>query len=86
MKMNFVSGSSIAIAAVALAMGGATLTLSGAAKAADTVMCSGINACKGKSACKSASNECKGQNACKGHGWLPEKSAAACKAKGGTVV
>ncbi|MGP0059448.1 MAG: hypothetical protein ACLPID_09205 [Beijerinckiaceae bacterium] len=85
MKMNFVSGSSIAMAAVALAMGGATLTLSGVAKAADTVMCSGINACKGHGACKSADNACKGQNACKGHGWLPEKTAAACTAKGGKV-
>ncbi len=86
MKMNFVSGSSIAIAAVTLAMGGATLTLSGVAKAADTVMCMGINACKGQAACKSASNECKGQNACKGQGWLPTKTKTACTSKGGKVV
>lgn len=83
MKMNFVSGGSIAIAAVALAMGGATMN-SAPAKAA-SVQCFGINACKGKSACKSANNECKGQNACKGKGFLPAKSAAACTKKGGTV-
>ncbi len=56
------------------------------AKAAKSVHCFGINACKGKGACKSAKNACKGQNSCKGQGWLPEKSAKACvKAMGGTV-
>jgi hypothetical protein len=32
--------------------------------------CSGANACKGQSACKSAHNACKGQNSCKGQGFL----------------
>jgi hypothetical protein len=34
------------------------------------VHCSGANACKGQSACKSAHNACKGQNGCKGQGFL----------------
>lgn len=49
------------------------------------VKCAGVNACKGQSACKSASNACKGQNACKGHGFL-EMTKADCdaaKAKAG---
>jgi hypothetical protein len=82
MKMNIVSGSSIAVAAIALAMSGVSVAPSSAAAG---VHCMGINACKGKSSCKTASNACKGQNSCKGQGWVPAKSAKACTAKGGTV-
>jgi hypothetical protein len=32
--------------------------------------CTGVNACKGQSACKSANNACKSQNSCKGKGFL----------------
>jgi hypothetical protein len=53
-----------------------------AAKHEGNVHCQGVNACKGKSDCASASNSCKGQNACKGKGWVA-MSAADCKAKGG---
>ncbi len=84
MKMNFVSGGSIALAAVALALMSVPVTTG--AKAAGSVHCMGINSCKGKSACKSASNACKGQNSCKGQGWLPTKSEAACIKKGGKVA
>lgn len=84
MKMNIVSGSSIAIAAVALAMSGVSLAPA-SAKAAKGVHCMGINSCKGTTACKSAKNACKGKNSCKGKGWLPAKSAKACVKKGGTV-
>jgi hypothetical protein len=43
----------------------------------------GVNACKGQSACKTASNECKGQNSCKGQGFveLTQKECTATKAK-----
>ena len=85
MKYRIVSGTSLAIAAIALAMNGASVTTASAKKMAKSVECMGINACKGQSACKTASNACKGQNACKGHGWLPAKSAAACEEKGGTA-
>jgi hypothetical protein len=53
-----------------------------AAKHEGMVHCMGVNACKGKSECATASNACKGQNACKGKGWVA-MSAADCKTKGG---
>jgi hypothetical protein len=34
------------------------------------IHCTGVNACKGQSACKSANNACKGQNSCKSKGFL----------------
>jgi hypothetical protein len=40
--------------------------------------CKGVNACKGQSECKSATNSCKGQNACKGKGWVSVKTALEC--------
>ncbi len=47
------------------------------------IQCEGVNACKGKSDCKTAGNACKGQNACKGKGYLElsEKDCNAAKAK-----
>jgi uncharacterized membrane protein len=32
--------------------------------------CFGVNACKGKSSCKSAGHTCKSNNACKGQGFV----------------
>ena len=32
--------------------------------------CFGVNACKGKSSCKSPGHSCKSQNACKGQGFV----------------
>jgi hypothetical protein len=84
MKTNVVSGATIAAAAIALAISGLSAPQA-SAKAAKPIMCTGINACKGQSACKTAHNACKGQNSCKGEGWLPTKTKAACEAKGGTV-
>jgi uncharacterized membrane protein len=65
---------------VALATAAAMLfgtALAGTASAADApkadaakVHCTGVNSCKGQSACKSANNACKGQNSCKGKGFL----------------
>ena len=49
------------------------------------VKCMAVNACKGQSACKSASNACKGMNACKSNGFSM-MSEAACKAKGGAPM
>jgi len=55
------------------------------AKKGGSVSCAGVNECKGKGACKSATNDCKGKNECKGKGWnkMSEKD---CTAKGGTVA
>lgn len=86
MKANIVSGASVAAAAVALVLSGAATAPALAKKMSKTVHCSGINSCKGTSSCKTANNACKGMNSCKGQGWVPEKSAKACEAKGGTVV
>lgn len=56
-----------------------------AAPAEGTVKCGGVNACKGHSACKTATNACKGQNSCKGTGFS-EMTAKECAAKGGKEV
>ena len=53
---------------------------------ADGVKCSGVNACKGQSACKGAANSCKGQNACKGQGWSEASTSLECGQKGGKVL
>ena len=47
-----------------------------------TVKCSGVNACKGHSACKTETNACKGQNSCKAQGF-EDTTAKECAAKGG---
>ena len=54
-------------------------------KEAASVMCTGVNECKGKGACGGAGNDCAGKNACKGKGVTP-MTEADCKAKKGTVV
>jgi hypothetical protein len=49
------------------------------------VHCMGVNDCKGKGACKSATTSCKGMNDCKGKGWV-ESTEKECTAKKGKVV
>jgi hypothetical protein len=49
-----------------------------ATAASAQVPCTGVNACKGQSACKSANNACKGQNACKGKGFVNAGSTIEC--------
>jgi hypothetical protein len=75
------SGASIALAAATLILAGAAVApLSHAAAAKGH--CVGANACKGKGACKSASNDCRGHNACKGKGFLVTTKSACDKIKG----
>ena len=69
MKVSIRSGSSIAVAAAALILAGA-VTGPASAATGEKGHCVGANACKGKSACKTASNDCAGLNACKGKGYL----------------
>jgi len=85
MKINILSGATLAATAVALALSGTVAAPASAKNAAKGVHCMGLNSCKGKSACKTANNACKSQNSCKSEGWLPTKSKAACEAKGGTA-
>lgn len=75
----------------ALVLATATLFSGGLASADDkapkegVVKCSGVNACKGHSACNTATNACKGQNSCKGKGFV-EITAKECAAKGGKEI
>jgi hypothetical protein len=59
MKTNVVSGTTLAVAAITLALGGLPAT-SASAKSGKTVECMGINSCKGTSACKTASKRVQG--------------------------
>jgi hypothetical protein len=49
-----------------------------ATAASAQVVCAGVNACKGQSACKSAANACKGQNSCKGKGFVNTATTIEC--------
>jgi hypothetical protein len=73
------------IAALAAGLFGSSAPVVASAAESGKVRCQGINACKGKSACHTATNGCAGQNSCKGKGWIvvTEKE---CKDKGGTVL
>ncbi len=83
MKPSLRSGTSIAAAAAALIITGA---LAPAAHAAEEGKghCVGANACKGKSACKTAANDCAGKNACKGKGFLSMTKAECDEIEGAT--
>ena len=85
MKLDSKSGATLAAAAATLFLAGATLSTLSTPAAAAEGKCMAAHACKGQSACKSASNSCKGLNACKGQGFST-MSEAQCKAKGGAFV
>jgi hypothetical protein len=63
----------------------APVASAGETKTDDSVMCEGINACKGKGACAGAGHACAGQNACKGKG-VVKTTKKDCEAKGGKVA
>lgn len=75
------SGLAIATAAAGL-FATASIPTAAVAAEAGAVHCTGVNACKGKSDCKTADNACKGMNACKGKGFI-EMSSKDCAKKGG---
>jgi hypothetical protein len=70
------TGAALAVAA-ALLFSTAAVNTASAEEA--KVHCTGVNGCKGQSACKTATNACKGQNSCKGTGFL-EMTDEECKA------
>ncbi len=83
-------GALIAAAVAGLFAANATLAADDTNKStikneADTVKCSGVNACKGQGSCAGAGHECAGKNGCKGQGWEKVSSARACTDKGGKV-
>jgi len=85
MKMYVNSGAAIAAAAAALLIAGTAISAPMQIAADDAKgHCMGANACKGQSACKTASNECAGHNACKGKGFT-EATREECDAMEGTT-
>lgn len=62
-----------------------TASLKLAASATANVKCSGINSCKGTSACATATSTCHGNNECKGQGWI-KVSKNECESKGGKIL
>jgi len=81
MKISVKSGASLAAIAATMLLVGAVAAPAIAAEGAKG-HCVGANACKGKGACKSASNACKGHNACKGKGFTASTAAECGKIKG----
>jgi len=80
MKTRKLTGVALATAAAglfALSAASPALAQAGAAK----VECKGVNACKGKSECKSGSGNCKGLNECKGKGMVVMSKADCDKAQ-----
>ena len=84
MKISAKSGAAMAAAAAGLLFAGTSITTSFAADAAMDAKghCVGANACKGTSACKTATNACGGQNACKGKGFTEATKAECDKVTG----
>jgi hypothetical protein len=74
------TGAAIATAAALLF---STVAINTASAEDAKVQCTGVNGCKGQSACKTANNACKGQNSCKGMGFLEltQKDCDAAQAK-----
>ena len=80
--MDVKTTSSLTLAAAAAAM--FALAPISASAGDEEMKCVGANACKGQSACKTATSECKGLNGCKGQGFVMATKAA-CEEAGGTI-
>lgn len=78
-----IKGTMIAVGVAGLFAAGVTGIPS--AKAGESVLCDGINSCKGTSACKGNGHACAGKNGCKGQG-STKVSKEDCLAKGGKVA
>jgi uncharacterized protein YgiB involved in biofilm formation len=85
MRMDSKSGATLAAAAATLFLASAAVSTVTTTAYAATGKCIAANACKGQSACKSATNSCKGQNACKGQGFAA-MSSKQCDVAGGKFV
>jgi hypothetical protein len=80
------NGKAIAMTVAGLLLAAApSVSLAGDATKEAKVKCAGINGCKGKGGCASATNDCAGKNGCKGKG-VVEATEKECKDKKGTVV
>lgn len=78
MKLNHKTRGLMLAAAAASVFALAPMVSHADAGATKLGACFGVNACKGKSSCKTANNGCKGQNACKGKGFIEEVSPDTC--------
>ena len=79
-------GAMVAAAVAGLFVSGKALADSHNVKAEETtIKCLGVNECKGKAECATATHECAGKNGCKGKGWI-HTTDAFCQEKGGAVV
>jgi hypothetical protein len=81
--MRLKSHTGIAVATAAAMLFSSAMVGTAFAGDAGKVQCTGVNSCKGQSACKSAKNSCKGMNSCKGQGFLElsKKDCTAAQAK-----
>jgi hypothetical protein len=87
MNRTRIAGAMLATA-VALAFTGSVVSAEDTPGSAPTqIKCVGGNACKGQSACKTATSgsDCKGKNSCKGKGYVITADAKSCEAAGGHV-
>lgn len=87
MSMTKTSRATLATAAalVALASLSTVAVPAHAAGKDEPGRCYGVNDCKGKSLCATASNDCAGLNDCKGKG-VVVKPASVCQKEGGTLT
>ncbi|MES2935088.1 MAG: hypothetical protein V4805_16545 [Pseudomonadota bacterium] len=86
MKRDIKSGTLLAAAAAAMALSGSVnAAATTPVYANDNVKCVGINSCRGKGACATATNACKGHNSCSGKGYV-RTTAAACLDLGGGML
>ena len=83
MAMNHTARALALATAAATLFAAAPLTVADGASATVTGFCYGVNACKGKSSCKTANNTCQGRNACKGQGFVDSVSPETCAQLGG---
>ncbi|MBA1148671.1 hypothetical protein H0Z60_16595 [Ectothiorhodospiraceae bacterium WFHF3C12] len=81
MNVNRKTGAAIALAAAGLFASGVPAVAS-AESGTNAGKCFGVNACKGRSSCKTANSSCKGHNACKGKGFVTV-SEETCEQLGG---
>ena len=65
-----IKGIALATAAASLFVVAGCASNAPAGSGVAKMSCTGGNACKGNSDCKSANNSCAGQNACKGQGFV----------------
>lgn len=83
MNKKQITGIAIAVC-VAGAFTLATPVMATAKSHHHNVKCWGVNACKGKSSCKTKASSCKGHNSCKGKGFV-KVSKKACSQLGGKL-